>query len=90
MRGYLGEASWYVGQAEAERELVVEGAGSAEAIELRGGEAEVANEGQQEQKNGLRADRTLEHGYINNQNTVIFHTLISFFLGLKGLQCLLK
>ena len=48
MRGYLGEASWYVGQAEAERELVVEGAGSAEAIELRGGEAEVANEGQQE------------------------------------------
>ena len=47
MRGYLREASGYVGQAEAERELVVEGAGSAEAVELRGGEAEVADEGQQ-------------------------------------------
>lgn len=46
MRGYLGEASRYVGQAEAERELVVEGAGSAEAVELRRGEAEVADEGQ--------------------------------------------
>ena len=48
MRGYLGEASWYVGQAEAERELMVERAGSAEAVELRGGEAEVADKGQQE------------------------------------------
>ena len=59
---------------------MVERAGSAEAVELRGGEAEVADEGQQKQKNGLRADRTLEHGYINNQNTVIFHTLIHSFL----------
>jgi len=48
MRGDLGLTSRDIGQTEAMRELVIDGTGSAKPIELRGGETEVADEGQQQ------------------------------------------